>query len=134
MSPLNLKPALMPRMVRYGLILSLLLLAAWYLAFQARYLILGPQLSLHPEPEVVQEDRVVELRGIARNVTALSVNGRPIATDPEGNFSEAVILENGYTVLKVEARDRYGRTTELERPLVYSPKNEVTGGELSLHK
>lgn len=125
MTPIRSKPMLMPRLMRFLAILSLVLVGGWYIAFQARYLIAGPELSIIPEPSVVQHARVVELKGTARNVTALFLNGRPIVTDEQGNFTEPVVLENGYTIMSLEARDRYGRTTRLQRPFVYVAEDEV---------
>lgn len=119
-------------MIRLGAISALLLVAVWYVAFQARFMIEGPRIVLSPEPQVIYQDRVITLTGKTENITSLTVNGRPIATDPEGNFSEPVVLENGYTIMSIDARDRYGRTVHIERPLVYSP-SEVSGDELSLH-
>lgn len=131
MTPIRSKPLLMPRLLRYAALTALVLIGGWYIAFQARYLIAGPELSILPEPSVVQHERVVELKGTARNVTALFLNGRAIVTDESGNFTEPVVLENGYTIMSLEARDRYGRTTRLERPFVYVVEDEAV---LSLSK
>lgn len=134
MSPISYKPLLFPRLIKIGAICTVLLLSIWYVGFQARFIIEGPQVTLSPEPSVVYNDRVVLLNGLARNVTALSINGRPIATDPEGNFNEPVVLENGYTIMSIDARDRYGRAVHIERPLVYVPSDASTTGALSLSK
>ena len=47
------------------------------------------------------------------------MNGRPIVTSETGVFREPIVLENGYTIMRIEARDRFGRITFLERPFVY---------------
>lgn len=93
----------------------------WYALFQARLLIGGPSLTLHADTEVLHYARVVAIVGTARNVTAITLNDRSIFTDEEGNFHEQVVLENGYTILTLRARDRYGREKILEQPLVYAP-------------
>jgi len=134
MSPIRYKPLLLPRLVKIGAISTALLLSVWYVGFQARFIIEGPRVVLSPEPAVVYKDRVVTLNGTATNITALSINGRPIATDPEGNFSEPVVLENGYTIMSIDARDRYGRAVHIERPLVFMPDDSSATGELSLSK
>lgn len=125
MSPIKYKQPLLPRMIRLSVILAVLLAALWYVAFQARFMIEGPMVTLTPEPQTVSKDRVVVLTGKTENITSLTVNGRPIATDPEGNFNESVILENGYTIMSIDARDRYGRSVHIERPLVYQPDTEA---------
>lgn len=96
-----------------------------YVLFQARYLITGPQIALAPEPAVVQQERVVTLSGTAYNIARIYLNGRPIFTDERGNFEEALVLENGYTVATLRAEDRYGRTTRVIRPFVYRPQSFI---------
>jgi hypothetical protein len=97
------------------------LLVVLYLIFQARFLILGPQLTLEPTHPGRHNQREVLLRGTAANITRLWLNDRQIFTDRAGNFEEAVILENGYTIMTLAAEDRYGRRTEIRREFVYHP-------------
>lgn len=92
-----------------------------YFGFQARFLIEGPRLSFTDELTTIQHERYVTLSGIAKNSTRIMLNGREIVTDATGAFQEPVVLENGYSVVRIEARDRYGRTSVLERAIVYSP-------------
>ncbi|MBI4086838.1 hypothetical protein HY416_02545 [Candidatus Kaiserbacteria bacterium] len=92
----------------------------WYIVFQAWPLITGPALTLDPMP-VAQSGRVTTVSGTARNVTTITLNDRPIFTDDEGHFQEALVLENGYTILTLRAKDRYGRKKTLEQALVYAP-------------
>lgn len=100
---------------------GILLLA--YLIFQARFLLQGPVITLSSEPTVIQNDRMVMLTGAVRNITHLTLNGRQIFTDELGYFDEALILENGYTIVTLAATDRYGRKTTVTRPFVYqAPK------------
>lgn len=92
-----------------------------YLLFQARFVLAGPQLTLAPTHPGRHNQPVVQLEGTAANIARLWLNGRPIYTDPDGHFKEALILENGYTVATLAAEDRYGRRTELHREFVYMP-------------
>jgi hypothetical protein len=96
-----------------------------YILFQARFLIQGPQLALIDEPESVQNSQVVHLRGTARNITKISLNGRQIFTDKAGYFDEALVLENGYTVATIQATDRYGRTASIVKQFVYTPTSII---------
>ncbi len=107
-----------------GVLLALLIFGT-YLSFQARFLISGPQLTLNNEPPVSHSTRIVELSGIATNITHLWLNDRPIFTDEKGHFKEALILENGYTITTLKARDRYGRETEIVRSFVYTPASII---------
>ncbi len=107
-------------MVLFGLTLIL------YVLWQARFLIAGPQITLAEEPPRVSNERFITLRGEARNITTITLNGRQIFTDPYGHFNEALVLENGYTIATIAATDRYGRTTSLERSFMYTPASIVT--------
>lgn len=103
-----------------GSVLLILLVLA-YVLYQARLIITGPSITLSEVPETVQNERTVILTGEARNIAAITLNGRTIYTDERGTFEEAVVLENGYTIATLEATDRYGRTTRVEQPFVYTP-------------
>lgn len=98
----------------------------WYVIFQARLLLTGPELVLLSEPSPIHTERIIELEGYARNISYLSLNGRRIYTDRSGHFKEALVLENGYTVTTIEATDRYGRTATIERSFVFIPASLVT--------
>lgn len=107
--------------IQWSLIFVCLLFALVYISYQARFLILGPQISLTEEVPMLQKTRHLTLTGQANNISRLWLNGRPIFTDRNGQFTAAVILENGYTVTTLMAEDRYGRVTTITRPFVYVP-------------
>jgi hypothetical protein len=123
MSPLTTHPYhLSLRTVIIGLAITLgLVLFVSYLAFQARFLLQGPIITLTSEPSIVQHERVVTLTGSVRNITRLTLNGRQIFTNEYGYFDEALVLENGYTIATLAATDRYGRKTTVTRPFVFTP-------------
>lgn len=107
--------------VRYGISIIGLLAIVSYVAFQARFLILGPQLVLEPEPATVYTDRLLAITGTTDNVSSITLNGRPISIDEHGFFNETLVLEDGYTIMTLRAEDRYGRDTVLTRSFVYQP-------------
>ncbi len=89
-----------------------------YALFQARHVLLGPQISLSEEiPAMVATSSII-VRGMAENIISIRLNGRPIFTTDEGVFEEVVILPPGYTIVTIEAEDRYGSVTRLERGVV----------------
>lgn len=105
--------------------ITLLGLIAFYVMFQARFLITGPEIILDFEPPTHQNERVVSLEGQAFNITHLWLNDRPIYTDENGHFKEALVLENGYTITTLRAKDRYGRETRVVRSFVYTPASII---------
>lgn len=107
-----------------GLSIGLLLILA-YLVFQARFLIMGPQIILTEIPNIQQNQRAVFLVGETHNISHFWLNDRPIYTDAKGKFKETLILENGYTIATLRAEDRYGRETTVVQPLIYIPASFV---------
>lgn len=102
-----------------GLFLGCLVLV--YVIYQARFLILGPMIELTDTNPSKNNQQIITLTGTARNITRLWLNDRLIYTDQAGNFNEALLLENGYTIATLRAEDRYGRMTRIKREFVYTP-------------
>ncbi len=100
--------------------IGLLVILAYFI-FQARFLIMGPQITLTERPNIRQNERTVFLTGNTRNISHLWLNDRPIYTNKVGEFKEALVLENGYTIATLRAEDRYGRKTTVSAPFVYTP-------------
>lgn len=111
--------------IKFFLVAIALVLIVLFVTFQARYLIVGPQIVITSEPTGPQNERQVYIAGTAYNISRLWLNDRPIYTDAQGNFKEALILENGYTIVTLRAEDRYGRTEIVTRPLVYAPASFI---------
>jgi hypothetical protein len=126
MSPISTTTLSRPRRYLTTTFITLTILGiVGYIIFQARFLIEGPMVTLAPEPAIIQHERQITLSGVAEHITAISVNGRPILTSEAGAFNEPLVLENGLSVVRIEARDRFGRTTSLERSFVYVPDQGV---------
>lgn len=108
-------------LIGYFLVTIVVLLILTFIIFQARFLITGPRIVITNAPQGPQNTRQIEISGTAYNISRLWLNDRPIFTDATGNFKEAIVLENGYTIATLRAEDRYGRTTKVDRQLVYVP-------------
>jgi hypothetical protein len=126
MAPLRTETLTARTLVVTGLTIAGFLLLILYIVWQARFLLIGPVVTLTEEPPRVQNERAVTITGEVRNITSLTLNGRPIFTDPSGTFRESLVLENGYTIATIAAFDRYGRETKLERAFVYRPASLAT--------
>lgn len=124
MSPIVLKHSFTFRTILiYSFVLVCSVFFIAYVLFQARFLLAGPQIFVQELPSV-QSQRLITLQGEARNIVHITLNGRQIYTDKDGNFSEALILENGYTVATLRAEDRYGRSKSHTETFVFTAENE----------
>lgn len=103
-----------------GILIGLLVftILVGYVGYQARFLLIGPQITLHDDPPLSTEQRMITLTGDTANITHLRLNGRQIFTDQDGHFNELVALTPGANIITIEAEDRYGRLTQVVRTVV----------------
>ncbi len=98
---------------KHWLLISLGVLFLLYCLFQARFLILGPQVWItSPLDGEVASAKVLTASGQAKNVAWMSLNGRQIFTDSEGRWSEKLIVSEGVSIMTLVVRDRFGRERE----------------------
>ena len=100
-----------------GTLVVVLLIIA-YALFQARHLISGPIIKLVESIPSTISTSTVLVHGTAENIISLSLNGRAIFTTDSGEFKETVTLPVGYSILTIEAIDRYGAHSRLLRNVV----------------
>lgn len=103
-------------------ILALTLVIGTYVVYQARNLLQGPTITLSGPVSTVQHEKIIVLEGTAKNIVKLTLNGKEIHTSAAGDFSQELVLENGYTIVLLEAQDRFGRSTEVTQEYVYVPE------------
>lgn len=89
-----------------------------YSLFQARHLISGPIITLTQDLPATTSAPFVVIKGKAENITAITLNGRTIFTSDDGSFEDSVVLQNGYTIVTIEAVDRYGHHASVVRRIV----------------
>lgn len=53
---------------------------------------------------------IVQIDGTTKRVESLFVQGRQITRSPQGNFSVEVAVFAPYTIIEVEAKDRFNKT------------------------
>lgn len=64
-------------------------------------------------------ESLVSIEGRAKNIKEITLNDRPIVVDEAGNFKEKLLLAYGYNVLRLSAKDRFGKLTEQDLQIVY---------------
>ena len=60
------------------------------------------------------------ISGIAKRVNSLTLNGKPIVIDQQGNFSQNILLFKGYNTERIEGLDKFGHTANIKIDLVYT--------------
>ncbi|HEY4502590.1 MAG TPA: hypothetical protein VJH21_02035 [Candidatus Paceibacterota bacterium] len=87
-----------------------LFLLAGYALFEARFILLGPKITIEaPQNGDFFSQSEVTVSGHVENIVRISLNDRPIFIDEEGHFNEKLLVQKGYTIITVKAEDRFGR-------------------------
>ena len=62
---------------------------------------------------------IVNITGNAKNATDLTLDGREISIDQNGNFNETIALLSGYNIINIKAKDRFGDVDEKNYQIMY---------------
>ncbi len=80
----------------------------------------GPSISITaPQNGSSVHQQVTLIEGVVEHAAHITLNGRQIYTDEAGILREEVLLAEGYNVLELSARDRFGRETKKILEVVY---------------
>ena len=111
-----------------ALMISILGIIIFYAYFQSRAIIAGPQLSIiEPQHGSSATSSLVTVRGIAIHAKEITIQGRPILIDLQGNFTEKLLLADGYNIIELTATDTQGRQIKKLLELTYhAPQHSIT--------
>lgn len=94
-----------------------------YSYLKVKTYIVGPVISVeYPHNGQTLRKSFLQIEGRAQNVSFIYLNGRQIFVDSSGFFSERLLLYEGYNIITVEAKDRFGRVKTEKLELVYKPE------------
>jgi len=105
--------------VGMGIIGILLVIFMLFGLYKAKDFLVGPKIVIEsPIDGQAVSNSYLEIRGAAKNVSLLYLNGRQIFTDQNGNFKENLLLARGYNILQIEAKDKFNREVKIKREVV----------------
>jgi len=108
------------KIVRASVITLVALVVIGYAIFATHDFIIGPTITVH-EPRngdtFITPD--IRIKGTVQRIQDISLNGRSITIDDQGNFDEVVLLAPGYNNFLLLARDKFGRSKDYRLELVY---------------
>lgn len=70
----------------------------------------GVEISATIEPKI--NSSLTLVKGNASKATLITLNGREIFIDKDGNFSEEIVVLPGFYVITLRAKDKFGKTAE----------------------
>lgn len=93
--------------------LSVLLLAGTVLGYgyyRTKDFLSGPIVEItSPANGQMLANALITIEGVSKNISFLNLNGRKIFTDESGNWREKMLINPGYNIIEVAAKDRFGR-------------------------
>jgi hypothetical protein len=94
-----------------------------YAFFRSHDLIFGVKIiDVNIVNKEEMEDKMLEITGNARNAIKLTLNGREISIDQDGNFKETLALLSGYNIVNIRALDKFEYSDEKNYKLIYKEK------------
>ena len=108
------------KLLRISIIVAVFLVLFGYTLFTSHSLISGPEIIVsEPMSGSSISTSSVVIKGRALHIQDISLDGRPLIIDKEGNFSETILLASGYNANLISAKDKFNRTTEYKLEFVY---------------
>lgn len=103
-----------------GLLFCILL---GFIVFQYRGAFINPPLILTtPKANAKILSQSLTVVGKTDPNATVTVNDKSVSLDTQGNFRKEVTLFPGSTTIKVQATNRFGKRTEIERKIVVTPQ------------
>lgn len=109
--------------LRNALFALICIIVIGYTYYEARFIINGPELTIFsPQNNAEVEDSLLEIKGSAKNLSSLTINGRQIMITPDGLFTDKLLLLDGYNTIEVKVRNKFGQENTKILGIVLTPK------------
>ena len=103
------------------LIVVFFLAVIGYSYFEAQNILYGPRIEItQSDAPLSVTEQLVHIKGQAKNIAELKMNGNPVSVTEAGVFDEALLLATGYNRVVLTANDKFGRSTTRTLEIIYS--------------
>ena len=110
---------LAPSMIRKACIGFVIILFVGYLSYQLYGIVKPPILVLSsPETDMVTVEHTLYVSGYTEKEAKIFVNDQAIAVDHNGQFAEAVDLQDGLNVLEISAQRKHSRNNRVVKHIL----------------
>lgn len=114
------------RQLIFLIVLIIALVIIGYAIFNSRLLIIGPSITIEsPENGSSFTNPFIELRGVANNTSFITLDGKQIYVDEQNRFVEQLLLPPGTSIMRLNARDRFDRETEVTLWYTYTGTSSI---------
>jgi hypothetical protein len=84
----------------------------YYAYYQSRNVLAGPRVVIStPQNGENVTTSLLRIAGVATRAKELTIDGRGIFVDLQGNFDEELLLADGYNIIEIVAKDAEGHET-----------------------
>lgn len=100
------------KFIRITLVTLLFVFIIGYAYYRSKDAIFGITITTSVEDGAALDSKLLTLTGNAPHTSHFTVNDRELILDKDGNFTDTLLLQQGYTILELKASDRFGRTKD----------------------
>jgi S-DNA-T family DNA segregation ATPase FtsK/SpoIIIE len=92
------------------IVLGLATIIALYGLYESFDILCGPSLAVSsPLDGQIVKDSLIQIKGQSKRIAKMSIDGRQVFADSNGNFDEPLLLGYGYNIIQVKVNDRFDR-------------------------
>lgn len=93
--------------------ISLAIIIVIYFSSRTFNFISGPRIKIfYPLPGQIIKEDTCTIKGNIQNAKTIKINGKEVNIDQKGNFNEEIIVKSPYTLIVINAIDKYGKQKE----------------------
>lgn len=112
------------------LIVTVIIAVLSLIGYNVRDAVFGTPLQVEAAKNgATLHDTFISLSGVARQARELLINGRSVALDRSGHFTDAIILSPGYNIVEIALKDRFGKVETKTYHWVVEPSPAVAQGK-----
>lgn len=117
----------MPKMLRTAALVAVVLGVAVYFAGSVKRIVAAPAITLSsPQEGLVTTQRALSVEGSTEREVMLTVNGKRVATDDDGNFADLVTLREGLNQIVVTGVKKHSKEMSVTRNVIVEPVERPT--------
>ncbi len=94
--------------------------------YNTKDIIFGAPLSIYTALDgATISSSYLPISGVAKHAATLEINGRIVAMNKNGSFSDGALLSPGYNIVEISQTDRFGKEKRRIVHLVAQPSSSV---------
>ena len=111
-----------PKKIILFLFVLFLILVVFYFWKEICFLIKPPALEVfQPPADITVNQEKFEIIGKTTPFAYLTLGDEEIYIDKDGNFKKEINLQDGLNTIKIEAKNRFGKTNTIIRRIIFNP-------------